>query len=431
MHEKSSFSHYGVPFGTEVSLPQHSTEVSEAISREAGERDLAMLRAMNPPTFEASTKPSIREPELPADFASNAARLDREIVDRGIAVDREKLLALGKERFARLLEADRLARDEQRVFGTRTDFTRFESVQFALAGAFAAAIPRRRHAEILSGHGADREAAAQISSFNDLWKLASEPRAVRAVHQFRDEFESLVFARSLLEQIGDDNRVRSRFFVGGSGRKVALFSDWLAVLEPLVSVTVRGALFSIVSWLANEKQPSVGVLQLAQEISGARVPRLHEIRLAQALFSGFLLGYDGWELWDYVGSRTRCAPDFEALVHWRKVLSKRFRAIGDFHAELASRFYRDIGTREGAHRQLDATAHQRFVDQTVNGCLNVVSALVAIAATDAQPVARFQNSILLEGKTPKFLQARIESELATAFPSSTFSVAISEDVSAK
>jgi len=424
MHEKrGSFSHYGVPLGTEVSLPQHDKKVFEALSREAGERDLAMTRAMNPPPFKAPTQPEVRAPILPENFNEQLARVDREIYERGVAIDRERLLSLGKERFTRLLESDRAARASQRIIGTRIDLTHFESVQFAFAnvGAFAAAVPRRKLADVASGRGADREAAAQICGFDDLWKITSEPAAVRDVLAFRDVFEQLLFARSLLERLGEDDRAHSQFFTGGSARKAELFSSWLSVLgAPLVSVTLQNALFSIFSWLAQEKAPPVDLIALAQEFSSMRAPTQSAIRFAAAVFDGFLLGFDSWQLWNYVGNRTRIAADHTSVTQWRAMLAKRYRAIENFHPELSAHFYKHIGD----HRQFESRRHRLFLDQIVNDCLNSISALIAIAVADAKPVARFQKSILCE--QPPKSRAKIHATLAAVFPHATFQIEVNE-----
>ena len=189
-HEPVVHTHYGIPLGVEYSTPTHDKKFSEALSREAGERDMAMVRALNPPSRTAPTEPEVRTAILPDDFKEQFARADREIYGRGVAVDRERLLSLGKERFTRLLETDRAARSTQRTIGSKTDLTRWASVEFAFAnrGLLTATIPRRKTAEVYSGQGADREAAAQISAFDDLWKITSEPVAVRDIFAFRDEF---------------------------------------------------------------------------------------------------------------------------------------------------------------------------------------------------------------------------------------------------
>jgi hypothetical protein len=293
---------------------------------------------------------------------------------------------------------------------------------FANVGLFAASqVPKRRNAEVLSGQGADREAAAQISSFDDLWKITSEPVVVRDVFRFRDEFESLIFGRSLLEQTERDGRVRSRFFAGGSGRRVDLFSSWLSVLrQPLASVTVQNPLWSIFAWLANEKQSPADLIALAQEFSSMRAPTQREIRFAAAVFDGFLLGFDSWELWNYVGRRTRIAPDHAQLLSLRRELSKRFRAIESFHKQISANFYKHIGD----HREFDSRRHRLFLDQIVSDCLNTVSALFALALADARPVVRFQNLIFTE-LSPKG-RAQIHATLAAAFPHATFQIEVNE-----
>ena len=151
-----------------------------------------------------------------------------------------------------------------------------------------------------------------------------------------------------------------------------------------------------------------------------RAPIQREIRFASALFDGFLLGFDSWALWDYVGRRTRVACDHTQLVNWLNELSKRFRAIVNFHKQLSSHFYRAIGD----HREFDSKRHRLFLDKVVNDCLNAISALVAIAVADAKPVARFQNVIFTE-REPKS-RAQIHATLAAVFPGAVFQIEVSE-----
>jgi hypothetical protein len=425
-----------VPLGAQIVPPGHDKKFSDTLSREAGERDMAMIRAMNPPTIRKElTRPPIREPELPPDFASRAAKLDKEIVERGIGVDRSKLLALGKERFTKLLALDCEARGEQRIFGPRIDFSRWPGVEFAFAriGAAQASIPERRHSEVLSGAGIDREAVRGIAGFDDLWKTTAEPRAVRAVYAFRDVFEPLLFSRSLLNRIGDDNRLHSNFFCGGNPRKVPLFRDWLKTLPaPLLSVSVREPLWHLVAWLSGERAPAPSQSDLAREFFGVRSPDANQLRFCDALMQGFALGLDSWNLWQYCGRLTRKAWDIDELTRWRQTLAKRFPRIANFHNEILAFFYRDVGTREGAHRQLDDKAHRLFIDEIVHDRLQQISFLVALAVEDALPgslVARFQSWFLIEGaKQPKTLGEKITEALRTAFPGARFTVTIAEDV---
>jgi hypothetical protein len=102
-HEPVVHTHYGIPLGVEYSTPTHDKKFSEALSREAGERDLAMIRALNPPPgrTQAQTEPKVRAPILAENFSEECARLDREIFERGVPVERKKLLELGKQCFTR------------------------------------------------------------------------------------------------------------------------------------------------------------------------------------------------------------------------------------------------------------------------------------------------------------------------------------------
>jgi hypothetical protein len=89
---------------------------------------MALMRDLNH-GFAATKLPSLelREPCLPDDHAQGVAILDQKIYERGVAVDRDQVLKLGRERFAQLLAADRAARTE-RIVGTRCDLTSFASV---------------------------------------------------------------------------------------------------------------------------------------------------------------------------------------------------------------------------------------------------------------------------------------------------------------
>jgi hypothetical protein len=429
---------FAPPYGAEVGLPHHG-KVSEPLLREAAQREMAMIRALNPPLWKAPTQPLVREPELPADFATRVAKLDREIVEHGVAVDRSKLLALGKTRFTELLAADREARGEERIFGPRTDFTRWSGVDFCftrLGALEATGIPARRNAEILSGAGMDREAVRAIAGFGDLWKSRVEPRAVQSVYRFRDVFESLVFGRAMLDRLSDDDRLRSSFFTGGTLRKVLLFRDWIPTLRaPLLSVTIREPLWHLIGWLAGEKSLAPDPAELAREIFGVRAPSAEMLRFAESLMQGFCLGLDGWTLWEYVGRLTRKARDYAELCRWRETLARRFPRIAAFHKEIESFFYRHVGSSSGSYRELDAKRYRLFVDEFLYDRLQRLSLIAALAIDEAVPdcvVARFQSWFLCEtAKAPKALAETITAALRTAFPRSAFTVSISEDVTAK
>src|SRR5262245_31744910 len=135
-----------------------------AASCEAAERDMALARAMIPPQRRRVDPPPLRDPELPADFAAHAAALNEKIFKRGVAVNCDRLVSLGKERFQELLGLDRAAREVQRVIGTRIDLTSWPSVEYAFQSANAlsvTAVPRRTNTDIMAGAGRDRESAAR------------------------------------------------------------------------------------------------------------------------------------------------------------------------------------------------------------------------------------------------------------------------------
>src|SRR6516225_169866 len=87
---------------------EHTRNVAAAAS-EAAERDMAMARAMNPPRVRIEP-PRVRAPVVADDFLEQISALDARIYNRGVALKRDRLLSLGKERFAELLALDRTAR---------------------------------------------------------------------------------------------------------------------------------------------------------------------------------------------------------------------------------------------------------------------------------------------------------------------------------
>ena len=105
-------------------------------------------------------------------------------------------------------------------------------------------------------------------------------------------------------------------------------------------------------------------------------------------------------------------------MNWRKELSKRYKKITDFHAEVSAHFYKYVGD----HREFESRRHRLFLDQVVNENLNIISALISIAVADARPVARFQNWILCE-QLPK---NRIRETLLKAFPGAVFQIELNE-----
>jgi hypothetical protein len=398
-----------------------------AASREAAEREAAFLRALSPPQMRQQAPPPLRGPALPDDF--DAAEIDEQILGRGVAFDRDKLLTLGRQRFSELLEADKKVRSFQRVLFN--DLTSWPSVvsSFAAVTPFrAAAVPRRTTAEALAGRGSDKESAAAISGFDDLWKLTGEPETVRNVVAFHDEFERLCFGQSLLQNIDSDGRVRSRLFVGGSGRKVALFDQWLSVLAGQhYKVKLTHPLWTLVSWIAGET-PLPGPGKLAIEWIGVRAPSPAQIRLAESVVDGFVRGLRSWGLWEHVGANSRVSLDLAQLETWTKQLSKRYPAIARFHDEIESRFWRSVSTGFGStyeqHRVSDEPACRAYLESEFARLLDQAS-LIAAQTIGAGCVARFDDWLLVEGKI-KPSADKIANKLRAAFPGGNFQVEITQ-----
>ena len=99
---------------------------------------------------------------------------------------------------------------------------------------------------------------------------------------------------------------------------------------------------------------------LAGDFFNVRSPSKAQVQLAQAVIDGFLLGYDGWVLWEYFGRRTRTMMDESRLSGWRTELARRYLHVTDLHAEIRAAFYRDVGFGYDAHREFEADWYRRF-----------------------------------------------------------------------
>jgi hypothetical protein len=419
---------YFRPLGTDLGIisPEEERRMAVEASRVASEEEAAYLKALGGPRHRKSELPALKAPRLPQGFEAQVAALDDKITSKGVAIDSYKLLELGKERFTRLLELDR--KIPRHALGAGIDLTRFESVQNALHAFEAASVPRRTTNEQLEGAGKEREAIRQITGWPDLWKATHERQEVIAdFYSFHDLFESLTFGHGMLEHLGKDGRLRGPLFRGGKAPDY--FHDWLQVLGPLTSITLQRPLWSLISWLANEKTPAPSLIDLAKDFFSVRAPSLAQIKLAQAVVDGFLLGYREWSLWEFVGRATRTVQDSGRLSGWRKELATRYRAVTVFHEEHRASFYRDvsIGDVRHAHREFDHARYRAFIDRTAQELLDQASALLALAIEEISSgsvVARFQGSVLCECEPKQ--RAEIAARLAQAFPGATFPIAFEE-----
>jgi len=415
----------------------YNVEAAEALSREAVARDRALLAAMNraPGTPASTREPVLREATLPSDFQSRLDALDDEIHNRGVAVDRDKLVSLGKKRFQELLAADRVCREEQRVIHIATDLTSWFSVKqsFAASGALKAPVPERSDSDRVSGSGKNRDAARAIAGFGSLWKCSQhEPRAVRAIYKFRDLFESLALAQSMLERTEKDSRVASGLFCfcAGRGPRVRYFADWLSVLQGShFKVTIDKPLWHLIAWLANESAPAPETVDWARYWFGVRAPLPEQIKLSRAVCDGFVLGHSGWALWDFAGDRSRQLIDEGRLEAWRDELAKRYPRITAFHRNVSTAFCKSVRGAGYNYWRLDETAYRARVRSAVNKQLDRVAGLAALAIEETMPktcVASFQDSVLCDGKPKKNVSDTIATKLNTAFPSANFQVVIEQ-----
>jgi hypothetical protein len=293
---------------------------------------------------------------------------------------------------------------------------------FAAANALVTAVPRRKTADILARRDADRDDAARVDHFSDLWKCFLEPETVRRIFAFRDRFERLVFGQSMINKLDESHRLKSRFFCGGSGEKVALFDSWLDALDGAhFRIRITNVLSSLMSWLCAETelpQPA----ELANRFLGVRAPTTAQLKLMQAIIDGWLLGYTSWSLWNFVGRRTRQAVEHGTLSIWRTQLAQCCKRITTFQEDLRQFFMRPIG--EGAY-MFDQQAFRSYLDRELRRLREIVSLIAALASGDAT-VARFDDFILCEGKAPRDLSAKIKDRLEAALPSSSFKIAIEQ-----
>jgi hypothetical protein len=417
------------PLGVDHGIfsPEDEKRMAAEASRVAGEEEQAYLRALGGPRYWKPELPQLKAAVLPQDFEQGLVALDDRIIGKGVALDREKVLELGKERFTELLATDRKL--PRASIGAGTDATRFESVQKALHAFEAASVPRRTTSEQVEGVGKEREAVRQITGWHDLWKAAHERQEViRDFYSFHDLFESLTFGQSMVEKVSRDGRLRGPLFRGG--KQPECFHEWLSALQGrLTSVTIVRSLWHLVAWLANEQASPPSLLDLVKDFFGVRAPSLAQIKLAQAVVDGFLLDYRDWPLWEFVGRATRTVQDEGRLASWRKALAARYPRIAGFHSEQRACFYRDVnpGDVRYAHREFDYTRYRAFVDQTLQTLLDQLSALLALGIEETFPgavMARFQGEVLCEGKPKQ--RAEITAHLAAAFPGSTFQLEFAE-----
>ena len=397
-------------------------EATVTASREAADRDIAYVRAMNPSPVPKLEARALRQPVMPADF--DAAALDKNIYSRGVAFDRERLVSLGSALFDDLLSRDRDVRSFQRVLFD--DLSSWPSVlqSFAANNALVTNVPSRRNADIVAGRFADREQAARIDSFDDLWKIALEPESARRVLSFHDAFVSLVFGQSLLERLSSDGRVRSRLFCGGKLETVSSFTDWLSALNGAhFSVTIVEPLFSVLAWLCGERQSAPDLAQLANQFLGVRSPSAAQIKLVRAVIDGFLRSHASWSLWNHVGRATRQLIDHATLSVWRSSLAERYKHIARFQNDLRM-FFMTPG-REGY--EFNANAYRTYLDRQLSALIAQVSLIAALEMRDVT-VARFNDFILCEGNKPKSRPTaeRIEFALESAFNGSRFHVDVHE-----
>jgi len=411
-------------------LEQHERNVAAAAS-EAAQREAATLEASNRGSAATQQRPPpppnlLDLAVLPEDHAKRIAKLDEEIYSRGIAVDRAALISLGRSRFQQLLADECEARTEHRAIESLTDLTDFGSVLSAFVSIGALQnipVPRRKTAEQLYGVNADLDQVRQVHDWHDLWKFfAVEPRAVTKIYRFRRGFESLIFATSMLERVGDDGRMRSKFFCGGKGARTRYFEDWLTALKgDHFLVRLKDTLQSVIFWLSSERSPLLDIRALAKDWYG-RAPSHDEITLTSAILEGYLLGYKDWLLWRFVGEKTRRVSDKALVDRRRQELRERFPKVDRLHNELAAFFWQP----KGDHREFESGSYRQFLDRTVEDLRDLVSQVTVLAIEETPITARFQDWLLCSDKSKSVTAETITSKLGAAFRGARFQVTTEE-----
>jgi len=418
---------YFTPLTGTVTSPEGKRRHDEVeASRVAAAEQMEYDRALGRPPMPQPVLPVIKEPIVFQDFADQVAALDQKIFARGVPVNADKLLSLGRARFQTLLELDRKARSWQKI----ADFTRFDSVQDGLQAFEAASVPRRKSSEEASGDGQEKDQVRPIHDWSDLWKTGEREELLNDVYCFHDGFESLCLAHDMVEHLSKDGRARSRFFAGRQTPATKYLDDWLSVIGPLSRVTLAQPIWSIVSWLADETSEAPTPASVAQDCFNVRAPNDKQLRTAQAVLDGFLLDYDGWYLWEFFGRATRTIREVDTLSAWRARLAKRFPRIAQFHVELRAQFRSVHGYGAEYHHKFEPAQHRAFFDRMIENRFDCASALLALGIDEVAHgaiVARFENSVLVDTKIKLAnKRATIARQLQAAFPSSAFQLEFKE-----
>jgi len=378
------------------------------------------MRALNRPPTIIKPELVLKEPCLPDEFQQRIAELDGRIYQNGLAVSLERLLVLGRERFAKLLAADHEARSLQQITGVRTDLTDWPSVYYHCLISTGALdqVPVDPRKQFEQWHGLSREIdeIRSVDGFGDLWKVfGAQPQAVLRIYEFRDRFESLVFGQSMLQRLSADGRLRTKLFCGGQGQKCHLFDDWLPALEgEHHRISLRTHLQAVIFWLAGERHALPDSGKLAREIFNVRFVSRSQTAFATSLFEGFLLGHSDLRLWEFVGRQTRRMPDQFLLKLWHEELNRRYRRVQLFHRDWERCFLKEVGD----HYAVDLNAHRAFVDGTIARLRSLVAALAALAVEEVCPgtiVARFQDSLLCKQQPDASVNRNVSDSLNAAF----------------
>ena len=140
------------------------------------------------------------------------------------------------------------------------------------------------------------------------WQPLTEPRRQFAEERFR-----------LVQQ----TPMSINHLLSSSHQYGQLFSDWvrctgLSALEGShFSVSLHDPLGHLFAWLCQEQAPLPARIELARDFFNVRSVSAQQIKIVEAIWHAFLLGFNSWSAWDYIGRQTRTAIDVGVLETWR------------------------------------------------------------------------------------------------------------------
>jgi hypothetical protein len=453
LHPSQLITGWNVGDPATIAQAEHDREAGNAaLAREAMAETKMFSGRERPPAETYQPKALV----LPEGFNEERARIAASILTAGLPVDKEKLLAFGRETFRELLGADLACRGSR---GSWLDYTRFDEIAdyFMQSGGWRIPSPLVLSPKERMRGGAQAEAkiaAGAIDDITDLWKAAGSDWEARAVHSFASKFQSLCFAGSILARMSDDGRVRSAFFVSGfnvnsgrSSRSARLFDAWRSCFTPVTSadsfliLSLPALTPALAAWLADDaglaeaSSKANFYERLASVLLDHRIPDREEISLTRAVLDGYCLGADvnvldhdslALESWLHVGEATQASADLYCLSQYRRTLVSYFPAIHTWLAKSIPPFYKPVRNDQyvGTTYGFDSAGFREHIGRLFSRTKNDIVMLASSATVEAiaeskssKLVAILPNELVIEtslrGAPRNQLSERIASVLNT------------------